>query len=74
MRFRFAKTLCVYILALGKRRKLILKVKLHLHDDFHVHRVTGTYYSPILACSMRVREKPDIFENSKSTFLLAVFK
>ena len=57
MRFRFAKTLRVYILALGKRRKSILKVKLHLQHDLHVNRATGTSYSPILACGTRVRVK-----------------
>ena len=57
MRFRFAKTLCVYILALGKQGKSILKVKLHLQHDLHVHRATGTSYSPILACGTRVRVK-----------------
>jgi hypothetical protein len=57
MRFRFAKTLRVYILALGKHRKSILKVKLYLQHDLHVHRATGTSYSPILACGMRVQVK-----------------
>jgi hypothetical protein len=57
MRFRFAKTLHVYILALGKRRKSILKVKLHLQHDLHMHRATGTSYSPILACGTHVRVK-----------------
>jgi hypothetical protein len=61
MRFRFAKTLRVYILALGKRWKSILKVKLHLQHDLH----TGTSYSPILACGTRMREKPDILKKSK---------
>ena len=53
MRFRFAKTLRVYILALGKRRKSILKVKLHLQHDLHVHRARGTSYSPILVWHVR---------------------
>ena len=53
MRFRFAKTSRVYILALGKRRKSILKVKLHLQHDLHVHRAKGTSYSPILACASK---------------------
>ena len=43
----------VYILAFGKRRKSILKVKLNLQRDLHVHRTT-----PILACGTCVRVKP----------------
>ena len=57
MRFRFAKTLRVYILVLGKRQKSIIKVKLHLQHDLHMHRAMGTSYSPILACGTHVREK-----------------
>jgi hypothetical protein len=55
-RFRFAKTSRVYILVLGKRRKSILKVKLHLQHDLHVHRATGTSYSAILACGTREKK------------------
>jgi hypothetical protein len=51
---------CVYILALGKCWKSILKVKLHLQHDLHVHRAMGTSYSPILACGI-VCEKKQIF-------------
>jgi hypothetical protein len=35
----------------------MLKVKLHLQHDLHVHRATGTSDSPILACGTRVRVK-----------------
>ena len=47
----------VYTLALGKRRKLILKVKLPLWHDFHMHWTTGAPYWPILACGTHMRVK-----------------
>ena len=38
----------------GKRHKSILKVKVPMWRDFHVHGVTGDPYWPILACGTRV--------------------
>jgi hypothetical protein len=52
----------------GKRRKSILKVKLHLQRDLHVDRVTGTPYSPILACGTRVRENPIFLKTQNKHF------
>jgi hypothetical protein len=54
-----------YILALGKRRKSILKVILPLQCDLHVHRAAGAPYWPILACGTRVRVKTRYFEKLK---------
>ena len=70
--FRSAKTLrCLNPIA----RKTILKVKLHLQCDLHMHRATGAPYWPILACGGHVRVKTRYFEKFKiNIFLLAVFK
>ena len=46
---------------LGKHRKSILKVKLHLQHDLHVHRATGTSYSPNFSVVARACEKTPIF-------------
>jgi hypothetical protein len=60
--FKYPKQCDVYIPSLRKRRKSILKVKVPLWRDFHVHGATGGHYWPILACGTSVQAKTQYFE------------
>jgi hypothetical protein len=63
--FKYPKQCDVYIPSLGKRRKSILKVKVPLWRDFHVHGATGGPYWPILACGTSVQAITQYFEEFK---------
>jgi hypothetical protein len=51
--------------SLRKRRKSILKVKVPLWRDFHVHGAMGGPYWPILACGTSVQAITQYFEEFK---------